>query len=742
MIPIRSTHHLWTLGRWFVPATFVVAYVVLSGCAKRPSAPPSAPTEEAWPKLPDEAPITLEVGDSSDDTSRVQLGFLEGVGADQKGVPVASRGSSFRLTLANSSSRDVNVIILTSYERVQLEVVSGGLVSSPDGAFGGTIPAMGTAVLRGTATGVGEPEEPGDEIEIHSQAGGVDRVEAWIVPLLGEWRNGRDDGGELDLGMVAVHAAMVRNGDSAQILFLSPPRVKNRDGSLKKRTLVFPNRGGGYYWKIWRVNDVEIALWDLASQRLETRSMDEPQNLFCSGHAHLADGRLLVAGGHIGLTGHNADRIHLFDGASAQHAWTRVSTKLPETRWYPTVTALPDGKMLITSGRGAPLLGNLLDEFLGWYKTTRRTYEIFDPVTSTLAEIPSPENVFVDDDKLATYPSVVVLPGGQSFPDGLVFAQERTNAWLFGYRPANGGRVERLSTTPYAMKTMGSRSYPYYGSAVLLPFDADAAHRFRVLIVGGQDETNPNHEDYSETQKPTATAEVFSVDNTVAPDRQEGWKPAGSMNHARVLPSATQLADGTVLVTGGASMGWANCNSGDVLSTELYDPEATGARFVQMAPARIGRRYHSTAMLLPDGTLLSAGSTGGFNLDDSCIDPQFVAERFYPPYLWRGARPVIRTLSPVDIELGATWAIEVESAALAGLRLALVRLPSVTHGNNMDQRYLWLAERGRAPIPGGVRLTVAAPRDGTVAPPGDYMLFVLDGAGVPSHARLVRLLGR
>jgi hypothetical protein len=465
--------------------------------------------------------------------------------------------------------------------------------------------------------------------------------------------------------------------------------------------------------------------------------MEVPHNLFCSGHAHLPDGRLLVVGGHVGFFAHNAEGLHVFDANRTAGWWTRLTQELPETRWYPTVTTLPDGKMLITSGRGAALLGNLLDQLLGWYRTPRKTYMVFDPQSGALAS-----GVFLDDDKLATYPTVVVLPGGSGNPGGVVFAQERNNAWLFRYEGQNGGGLASRSQAYEMAATQGSRSYPYYGSGAILPFEAASPQKFRVLLVGGQDETNTNHEDYSETRPATRTAEIFDFDNALSLTAQTGWRRIDPMNQARLFPNTTILADGTVLVTGGSQRGWANCNSGNVLLSELFDPGPGLERFYQMAPARHGRRYHSTALLLPDGTVLSAGSSGGYNLNNECIDPVFVAERFLPPYLWKGPRPRIADLSSNEIAYGSTPSVDVESGEPQGMKVALARLASVTHGNDMDRRFLWLQEQGREVLASGnVRLTVSAPSNGTVAPPGDYMLFVLDGAGVPSQARMVRVAG-
>jgi len=699
-------------------------------CSVRPAGPPALP-DSAWPELPAEGAVRIDVGGGGTEVRTVRMGFLSAVNVD--GITRVAEGSSILLTLVNSSSEEKPVIVLSRYQRVVLEPRDGVLVLQSDGALGGTIAPSAEAVVRITATGVGDPEEPGEIIDIHSQSS-TGRIEAWIVPLLGEWRGAGRDGDDLDLGIVAFHAALLRNGDEAQVLFYSPPRERRSDGSFKRRPFG-STRAGGYYWQLSTLDDVEIALWDIASGEVQKRPMTEPHNLFCSGHAHLPDGRLLVVGGHVGFFANNADSIHVFDASVSAGWWTRLSQQIPETRWYPTVTALPDGKMLITSGRGAALLGNHLDQILGWYRAPRKTYLIFDPQSNTLAS-----GTFVDEDNLATYPTVVVLPGGSEHPGGVLFAQERNNAWLFGYEGQDGGRLTSRSPV-YKMATQGSRSYPYYGSAAILPFDATNPSKFRILNVGGQDETNANHEDYSETRPATRSAEVFDFDNSLSLTAQTGWRRIQPMSHARLFPNTTVLADGTVLVTGGSQRGWANCNSGDILLSELFEPDPDSERFYQMAPARYGRRYHSVAMLLPDGSVLSAGSSGGYNLNNECIEPVFVAERFLPPYLWKGPRPRITSLTSNEIAYGSTQTIEVETTEPQGMRVALVRLASVTHGNDMDRRFVWLEEQGREVLPGGnLCLSVSAPSNGTVAPPGDYMLFILDGASVPSQARMVRVL--
>jgi hypothetical protein len=680
------------------------------------------------------ARVDLSAGTSSPATIRLQ--FLPEIGAEEN-VARPRAGSSALVSIENPGAVALTVHVSTAQKRVALEAgCCGELTSVAGGALSGVVPAGGTIAVRASAVAVGEPQQEGDVITI--QAGSVSvPLSVWIEPLLGQWRGAGPNGSELELPLVSVHTALMQYGEEGGVLFYSPPRRMDKKTNKLKERPKNDKRGGGFYWDLHTLDKVEMAFLDLKTYGITPLEMSHPQNLFCSGHAHLGDGRLLVVGGHtrgsIGFIpiGHNANALHVFDPAGgSEGSWTRLPAQLPETRWYPTITALPDGRMLIVSGRGAPLLGDWQDTVLGWYRTARRTYEIFDPSDNTFAGGAASTRVFVDED-LATYPAVMVLPGGANYPHGVVFAQERRYSWLFQY-DSSVPRLNRAARK-YEMKGLGSRSYPYYGSAALLPFDADA-NRFRILVVGGQHEDNANDRDYRRDQVPTRTAELFEFDNGVDLVSQSPWRRVMPLGESRLLPSTVHLADGTVLVTGGARLGWANCNSGSVLAAELFDP--ADESFRRMASARVERRYHSTALLLPDGTLLSTGSTGGFNLNNECIQPQFVAERFYPPYLWRGPRPSITAISPSSgvVSVGGSFDVTVSSTAPNGMRVALVRLASVTHGNNMDQRFVWLKS-----VPNGNVLTVDAPSRGDVAPPGDYLLFVVDGLGVPSKAKFLRL---
>jgi len=150
------------------------------------------------------------------------------------------------------------------------------------------------------------------------------------------------------------------------------------------------------------------------------------------------------------------------------------------------------------------------------------------------------------------------------------------------------------------------------------------------------------------------------------------------------------------------------------------------------------RQYHSTALLLPDGRVLSSG--GG--ICGTCDQVGYLAknaEIFSPPYLYApdgtlAPRPAIDS-APEATTYGAEFSVA--TADPASIRkLALVRLGAVTHSDNMEQRYIPLAV-----TPGASSLTATAPANANIAPPGIYMLFLVDANGVPSVARMVSLNG-
>jgi hypothetical protein len=242
-------------------------------------------------------------------------------------------------------------------------------------------------------------------------------------------------------------------------------------------------------------------------------------------------------------------------------------------------------------------------------------------------------------------------------------------------------------------------SYRDYGSAVM--YDDG-----KILYAGGGNTTN--------------TAEVIDL-NEPSPV----WRWTGAMAFPRRHLNVTVLPTGEVLATGGVSGTAFNDVSTGVHAAEMWNP--TTGQWTLMASNAITRGYHGTSLLLPDGRVLNAGSGEGAGAPD-----ERNAELYSPPYLLRGPRPVI-TSAPSEVHYGAQFRI-VTPQATAITHVSLIRLGAVTHAFDENQRFQRLAFTADA-----TGLTVTAPTSNNRAPPGHYMVFILNGADVPSVAKIIRL---
>ena len=404
-------------------------------------------------------------------------------------------------------------------------------------------------------------------------------------------------------------------------------------------------------------------------------------NLFCAGHTYLPDGQLLVAGGHI-TDGDGIDYAGTYDHR------TNTWAPLPDMnggRWYPTATTLADGRVLVLSGSAAAH-GTI---------AVNAVPEIIDVISDG---DDTPWQPTVDFVGLPLYPRMHVAPDGRVLMAG-------SNAMTYLLDTRGGG-----TWTPLAARAGGSREY---GSSVMYAPG-------KVLYVGGGNDAG--------SDLPTASAEVIDLT-----DPTPTWRPVASMHNRRRQHNATALPDGTVLVTGGTSgPGFNDLSRGKPVHTaELWDPDTD--RWTSLNAEDVDRCYHATTVVLPDATVLSAGG-GEFmtgSTPNAPADTHRNAQIFHPPYLFRGPRPVITT-APSELTPGGTFTVEATGADVASI--ALLRLASVTHAFDMNQR--------RIPVPftaGGTTLTATLPAEPGVCLPGHYMLFVLSAAGVPSVAKIVRI---
>jgi hypothetical protein len=247
-----------------------------------------------------------------------------------------------------------------------------------------------------------------------------------------------------------------------------------------------------------------------------------------------------------------------------------------------------------------------------------------------------------------------------------------------------------------------------------------ATRRVRIRDYGTAVMYQPGRVLYAGGGRAEASAEIIDL-NQPTPL----WRLTNPMAYRRRQLNGTILPTGEVLVTGGSSGAGFSDEGGAVYAAESWNP-ATGA-WTTLASSSVARVYHSTALLLKDGRVLVAG--GG---DGAGALNHYNAEIFSPPYLFKGARPKISS-APSAVGWGQTFLVGTPTPT-AIKRVTFVRLGSVTHAFNSNQRFNELAFTQAA---GG--LNVTAPGSRNLAPPGHYMMFILNEKGVPSTARIVRI---
>jgi len=399
-------------------------------------------------------------------------------------------------------------------------------------------------------------------------------------------------------------------------------------------------------------------IWDPVSNTFSPAAA-APYAIFCAGHTNMADGRIFIAGGHI------ADYVG-YAHALIYDPFANTMTQVPdmnEGRWYPTTTVLPNGDILVVSGDvNSNTVVNPLPQ-------------VFQVSGGTWRNLTSAQLA------TALYPVMLVAPNGQVFNAGPAQQTRYLN-------PAGTGTWSFLANHV-------SNVWRDYGPGLM--YDVG-----KVLEVGGGD-------------PPTATAEI--IDLTAA---NPSWTSTGSMHFPRRQHNAVILPDGTVLIVGGSSGSGFDNSGSPILPTELWNP-ATG-QFTEMPSIATYRGYHSTALLLPDGRVLSAGgNVGGAN-----------AQLFSPPYLSAGARPSISS-APTQVGYGETVFVGTPDAASV-TRVTWLRAGSTTHTFDQSQRFVPLSF---TQANGGLNVTM--PANGNVAPPGYYLLFLLNGSGVPSVAKIIQV---
>lgn len=419
----------------------------------------------------------------------------------------------------------------------------------------------------------------------------------------------------------------------------------------------------------------QAGLWDPQAGSVTTQPV--AWDMFCNGMVVLPDGRAFINGGTTQYDPfHGALTNAIYDPAT--NSFTNVQN-MAHGRWYPTVTVLGDGRVLTFSG---------LDEN-GNTNTTVEFYTVGSGWSIPFAAGWTPP----------LYPRLHVLPSGKVFYSG-----STTQSQMFD--PATH-QWTNVATTRYS----GTRTY---GTSVLLPLTPANNYAPKVMIMGGG---NPS----------TATTEL--IDLSAA---NPSWVFGPSMSQPRIEMNAVILPTGKVLALGGSYNDEDTATAS--LNADLYDP-ATNT-FSSAGANAYARLYHSVALLMPDATVWVAGGNPQRGTYESHM------EIYQPAYLFTtdgsgnvipATRPTI-TGAPSGINYGSNFTIQTPDAANIASAV-LVRAGGVTHAFNMDQRLVGMSFT----VADAGDLTLTAPPNRNIAPPGYYLLFLVNNAGVPSVASFVQL---
>ncbi|MFC5949932.1 galactose oxidase-like domain-containing protein [Pseudonocardia lutea] len=427
------------------------------------------------------------------------------------------------------------------------------------------------------------------------------------------------------------------------------------------------------------------AVWHYPSTAISRPAT--PIDLFCCGHAFLPDGRLLAAGGterydpFLGLR--QAVVFEPDEGppdpgspTGTTGAWEAVPD-MAGGRWYPTLVTLADGRVLAVSGLDGTSQLNTHPETYrdgaGW---------------TTSANSPN----------WPMYAHLFLLEDGRVFYSGGQYGPNN------GERPAVWDLATNATVPVAGLPVPQARNQ---AASVLLPPVQDQ----RVMIVGG------GPWDMHDMTGATGSAAIVDL-KAVAPR----YVATASLAVPRMHLCATLLPDRTVLVNGGAMMEESAAHA--ALDAEIFDP-ASGT-WARGATSRVPRLYHSVALLMPDGRVVTAGSNPARKTEELRI------EVYWPPYLFRGTPPGCLP-TETDVAFGGTVDVATgDPGAIASA--ALLRPGATTHSADVEQRLVDLPVVAR----GTVRLTVRLP-ERRHAPPGWYLLFLLSDAGLPSRGEWVRL---
>jgi len=393
-----------------------------------------------------------------------------------------------------------------------------------------------------------------------------------------------------------------------------------------------------------------------------------PDSIFCSGMAQLPNGEVMTVGGFGGMTTGNLGIVDTAIFNPTTGTWRRVAN-MHTPRWYPDITELANGDYVAISGNSTTP------------STWANTPEVYDPVANTWTALSKVSTSQIHEEE---YPFSYLLPNGNVFTIG----------------PSEEVSYE-LNVANETWTATGGPSGVTNGSSVMY-------RPGKILYSGGAP---------SVTSTTNSTSTTSTIDLTEATPK---WRQIAPMHNNRVYHTLTMLADGTVFAVGGEATSDQEVVTTGVLPSEIWNPATE--TWSAAAPIAAARNYHSTAILMPNATVLIAGGGHPNGLGDP---GEFSAQIYSPPYLFDGPRPTI-TSAPTASTYNTPITISTPNAESIG-SVNLVSLGTDTHQGDMAQHFVPLSFTASSGS-----LTVQTPANSALAPYGNYMLFIVNKKGVPS----------
>ncbi|ARZ70196.1 Galactose oxidase [Streptomyces albireticuli] len=533
---------------------------------------------------------------------------------------------------------------------------------------------------------------------------GTDQI-TWGVSVYGTGTVTTDDFAMEDAtqpapGDVCTAGEACAKGSWAVMPFKNP--VRSMHSVVLHNGKVLLVAGSGNDPELFKAGTFTSAVYDPKTGGMKT--IPTPVDMFCAGHVQLSDGRVLIMSGNKAYPA--ADGSHGYEGFKdsylfdpSSETYTRTND-LNDGHWYPSATLLGNGDVITFGGLREDSTGSVTAER---FSQAQQKWLPMNQVNQTWSY-------------WGLYPSMILMQDGRLFYSG---------SHVFGNgTPGTGASVydyDRNTVTD--VPGLQDKDHRDQSASVLLPPAQDQ----RVLTMGGGNvNTNPEANrftDIIDLKKPTPRYAPGPLIPQGTVDQGQGRKPQTGAQ-GKMYVSAVLMPDGKVLETGGGLHDRAD----PVFEASMFNPAANTFQS-GLATDPIPRTYHSSAFLLPDGRVMAVGDNPGNGSFDDHVSI------YTPPYLYKGARPQITSVATDKWQYASTQRVTVDRPIV---KAELIRPAAVTHSSDPNQRFVDLPMTVGAD---GTTIDLNVTSNPNLAPPGWYMLYAVDAAGVPSVATWVRLGG-